>query len=190
MTDREAEGESRPLRIGISACLLGERVRYDADHKRHSLLTVIGREIPELEWIAVCPEVDIGLGTPRPPMILRRSGEGEDGIRLLTPSTGADHTETMGRYAEARVEELAALGVAGYVLKSRSPSCGLGSTPVHESSGEREIGRGSGLFARALRDRFPEMPIVEETDVTDRRSLLSFLEEAREYAETRRVQRT
>src|SRR5436305_1535237 len=76
------------LRIGVSACLLGQEVRYNGGHKRDAFLTdTFGRYV---EWVAVCPEVEVGMGTPRPPIRLERRGEE---VRLVTPSTGEDSTE-------------------------------------------------------------------------------------------------
>src|SRR5512147_3233577 len=92
----------RPIRIGISACLLGEKVRFDGGHKRDAFLTeTFGRFV---EWVPVCPEVECGLGTPRESMRLVR---GEDGVRLLTVKTGVDFTRRMQRFSRSRVLALA-----------------------------------------------------------------------------------
>jgi uncharacterized protein YbbK (DUF523 family)/uncharacterized protein YbgA (DUF1722 family) len=137
-----AEGETRRLRVGISACLLGERVRYDGGHKRHPFLTdVLGKHV---EWVAVCPEVELGLGVPRPPIDLV---ETEGATRLVVSSTGEDLTERMRAYAAWRAKGLASLELDGYVLKSKSPSCG----------------RDRGLFARALAEAMPALPMEEES---------------------------
>src|SRR5436309_2508857 len=89
-------------RIGISACLLGEPVRYDAGHKRDAwIVEVLG---PTVEWVPVCPEVEAGFGTPREAMRLVRTNEG--GIALMTTGEARDVTERMRRYAHRRVEEL------------------------------------------------------------------------------------
>src|SRR5437764_13438392 len=108
------------LRIGISACLLGQEVRYNGGHKRDAFLTdTFGRYV---EWVAVCPEVELGMGTPRPPVRLERHG-GE--VRLRMPSTGEDLTAPMRAWAGCRAAELAAMDLDGYVLKKDSPSCGM-----------------------------------------------------------------
>jgi uncharacterized protein YbbK (DUF523 family) len=107
----------RPVRVGVSSCLLGEKVRFDGGHKRDRFLTEgLG---PFVEWVPVCPEVELGLGTPRPTL---RLSDSDDGIRLVTPKTGADHTDTMTAFARRRVRELAGAGLSGYVLKRGSPS--------------------------------------------------------------------
>lgn len=105
------------VRIGISACLLGEPVRFDGGHKRDSFLTgIFGRYV---DWTPVCPEVEIGLGVPRD--TLRLVDEG-NGIRLVAPKSGMDHTAKMIQYAASRFKELTILRLSGYVLKRASPS--------------------------------------------------------------------
>lgn len=151
---------TRP-RVGISSCLLGEAVRYDGGHKRDGFLAdELGRLV---EWVPVCPEVEMGLGVPRPPMQLVRIG---GATRLVTPSTGADHTAAMGGWAARRLEELAPAELCGYVLKSRSPSCGLDGVALFDQRGEPEA-EGRGLFAAALVARFPELPVEDEVGLAD-----------------------
>jgi len=157
------------LRLGISACLLGERVRWDGGEKRAPLLCdLLGGGI---DWLPVCPEVEIGLGTPRPPMILRRRGRG---TALWVPKTGDDPTARMREWARERIAALAAQGIAGYVLKSRSPSCGLRNVPVHDAQGA-VVAKGSGLFAAALEHALPLLPMAEERELEDPASLAQFL---------------
>jgi uncharacterized protein YbbK (DUF523 family)/uncharacterized protein YbgA (DUF1722 family) len=160
------------LRLGISSCLLGQRVRYDGGDKRAALLAeVVGSRV---EWVPVCPEVEVGLGTPRPPMVLRR---GAGGPRLWTPSTGTDGTVAMRRFVRERVAALAAAGLSGYVLKSRSPSCGLRSVPLLDEKGER-VATGSGLFAAALGRQLPRLPLAEEVELEEPAALAQFLRRA------------
>ena len=160
------------LRLGISSCLLGNHVRYDGGDKRAPLLSeVVGTRV---EWVPVCPEVELGLGTPRPPMVLRRAAGGP---RLWTPSTGDDHTRAMRRFAAERIARLTADGIAGYVLKSRSPSCGLRSVAVEDDARQR-VATGSGLFASALCHRLPLVPLAEEQELEDPAALAQFLRRA------------
>src|SRR3954452_17971392 len=108
------------LRIGVSACLLGQEVRYNGGHKQDAFLTdTFGRYV---EWVAVCPEVELGMGTPRPPIRLERL---EEEVRLVMPSTGEDYTALMRAWSERRDEALAGMELDGYVLKKDSPSCGM-----------------------------------------------------------------
>ena len=118
------------IRIGISACLLGDQVRYDGGHKRDGFLAdVLG---PLVELVKVCPEVEIGMGTPRESIRLTD----EDGrIRLLTVKTGIDHTDAMTAYAARRTRALAGADLCGYVLKKDSPSCGMTRVKVYRGSG-------------------------------------------------------
>jgi uncharacterized protein YbbK (DUF523 family) len=142
-------------RVGASACLLGKEVRYDGGHKRSAALI----EIVGVEWVAVCPEVELGMSVPREPVALVAG-------RMVGSKSGTDHTETMNRFAEERIAALGALD--GYVLKSRSPSCGLVEVPGAPD--------GSGLFAAALRRLRPDLPVVEETAFDDDRQRRAFLD--------------
>jgi uncharacterized protein YbbK (DUF523 family) len=155
-------------RIGISACLLGQEVRYDGGHKRNAFLVeTLG---PQVEWVPVCPEVELGMGTPRPPIRLeRRSGA----IHLVMPSTGEDFTAAMRAYSARRVEALAAMGLDGYILKKGSPSCGMEGIEIHDDGAPSMEGRG--LFAEALMARLPDLPIEEEGRLGDPLRRESFL---------------
>jgi uncharacterized protein YbgA (DUF1722 family)/uncharacterized protein YbbK (DUF523 family) len=155
-----------PLRIGVSACLLGEEVRYNGGHKRDPFLTdIMGRYV---EWVPVCPEVEIGLGTPRPAMRLVRIGRGEESaVRMVTPETGTDHTDAMRVYAERRVEELARAGLDGYILKKDSPSCGMERVKLYPAEGGPATRETRGLFADALLRRLPHLPVEEEGRLHD-----------------------
>ena len=149
------------IRLGVSACLLGESVRYDGGHKRDAFLTdVLG---PHVEWVAVCPEVELGLGVPRP--TLRLTGR-PAAPRLVEDASGEDLTFRMRQYAETRVGELERLALDGYVLKRASPSCGLFRVPVYREPGARGTA-GRGLFAAVLVDRLPMLPVEEEGRLTD-----------------------
>ena len=157
------------LRIGISQCLLGDNVRYDGAHKRDSfLIETLG---PRVEWVPVCPEVELGLGTPREAM--RLAGDPR-APRLVTITSGIDHTEAMARFSQQRVRELEALNLSGYVFKARSPSCGIGEGPLE-----------TGLFARAFMAHFPDMPVEDEDHLHNPQAVQSFLERAIGYRQLR-----
>ena len=150
-----------PIRIGISACLLGHEVRFDGGHKRDPFLTeTFGRFV---EWVPVCPEVECGLRTPRESMRLVRV---EHGVRLLTVKSGIDLTRQMERFSQSRVPALIGADLSGFVLKKDSPSCGLERVKVYDRHGTPARG-GRGLFAAALRDAFPHLPMEEEGRLTD-----------------------
>jgi uncharacterized protein YbgA (DUF1722 family)/uncharacterized protein YbbK (DUF523 family) len=161
-------------RVGISACLLGEEVRFDGGHKRDRFLTdVLGAHV---EWVPVCPEVEMGLGTPRETLRLIRPSEGLGGLRMVTTRTGVDHTEGMQRWAATRLEELRRDDdLCGYVLKKDSPSCGMERVKTYGGGGMPER-NGRGLFAEALMRRFPTLPVEEEGRLSDPRLRDNFIE--------------
>jgi uncharacterized protein YbgA (DUF1722 family)/uncharacterized protein YbbK (DUF523 family) len=157
----------KPL-LGVSACLLGHEVRFDTGHKRDRfLLEVLG---PFVQWQPICPELEVGMGLPREPV--RLVGPGQP--RLRGSRSGADWTEAMNAHAEARVEGLGALD--GYVLKSKSPSCGMERVKVYVEGGGMPSKDGVGLFAAALMRRWPSLPVEEEGRLCDPGLRDSFLE--------------
>jgi uncharacterized protein YbgA (DUF1722 family)/uncharacterized protein YbbK (DUF523 family) len=165
----------QPIRIGISACLLGERVRYDGGHKHDRYLTqTLGQYFA---WVPVCPEVELGLGTPRETLRLEQAG---DGVRMVMTKGARDLTESMREYARARVEGLAQENLGGYILKSDSPSCGLLRVRVYGSGGMPSR-NGQGLFAQALSERFPDLPIEEEGRLCDPRLRENWIERVFAY---------
>jgi uncharacterized protein YbbK (DUF523 family)/uncharacterized protein YbgA (DUF1722 family) len=147
--------------VGVSACLLGEEVRYDGGHKRNAFL--LEELAPHVRFVPVCPEVAIGLGAPREAIRLVRSG---DRVRLLG-SAGADHTAAMRRWAATVTDELRDRGLSGFVLKKGSPSCGLERVRVWDERVQRLTPSGRGLFAQALVDAMPELAIEEEGRLND-----------------------
>jgi len=167
--------KTTPPRVGISQCLLGDNVRYDGGHKRDSvLIETLGRYV---EWVPVCPEVEVGLGTPREPMHLVGDPLAP---RLVTLNTGVDHTDAMTRFAQRRVRELEALSLSGFVFKSASPSCGIRQVPLFNADWI-ETHDGVGLFARAFITHFPLIPVEEEGQLHDPQALKNFLERVRAY---------
>ncbi|MEV4458679.1 DUF523 and DUF1722 domain-containing protein [Microbispora sp. NPDC049633] len=153
-----AEG-IRP-RVAVSSCLLGAPVRFDGGHSRDRFLTA---ELSEhVDWVPVCPEIEIGLGAPRETLRLERSA---DGPRLMTRRTRADLTAPMTALAAGRVAGLA--DVDGYVFKSRSPSCGLHGIPVYGGESGPADRRGRGVFAAAIAAARPELAIEDEGRLHD-----------------------
>jgi uncharacterized protein YbgA (DUF1722 family)/uncharacterized protein YbbK (DUF523 family) len=149
------------VRILVSACLLGEKVRYDGGHKRDIFLNeTLG---PFVEWVRVCPEVDCGLPVPREAM--RLVGDPAS-PRLVGNRTGVDHTERMERWAAARLEELSALDLCGYICKKDSPSSGMERVKVYGGGGN-PARTGAGVFTRRFMERFPRVPVEEEGRLTD-----------------------
>lgn len=145
-----------PLRIGISSCLLGRKVRYDGGHKRSHYITDILGEY--LDLVPVCPELEVGMGVPREPVRL----EGSAGApRMIGTLSRKDWSGRMRAYSGRRVRQLDRKRLSGYLLKKGSPSCGLARVKVYKARGPMER-KGSGLFAAALRSRMPLLPVEEE----------------------------
>lgn len=166
-----------PVRIAVSACLLGERVRYDGDHSRNDFVAEALDRCFEL--IPDCPEVGIGLGTPRPKIHL---AEDERGRIRLRDAEGGDLTARMSAYAAAAARRFTERRVAGMVLKSKSPSCGIGDARVAlpgaagNPGGVGGSGRtaqpperpdGTGLFAAGLAAARPRVLIISEAGLAD-----------------------
>ena len=159
------------LRLGVSACLLGRKVRYDGQHKRDPFLVDVLGEF--VEWVPVCPEQELGLGVPREPIRLVGLSAAP---RLVGERSGDDHTEPMRRLAEARVRELAGLALDGYVTKKGSPSCGMERVRVHGGRGGPARRDGVGAFAAVLLARLPLLPVEEEGRLQDPALRESFVE--------------
>lgn len=149
------------IRLGISTCLLGENVRFDGGHKHDLYLTeTLGKFI---EWIPVCPEVEIGLGTPRESLHL--TGD-PTAPRLVTTKTHQDHTAAMLKFSSTKIEQLKRLQLNGYILKKASPSCGMERVRVYSEKG-MPARNGVGLYARMLMEKMPNLPIEEEGRLND-----------------------
>ncbi|HSL47834.1 MAG TPA: DUF523 and DUF1722 domain-containing protein [Candidatus Deferrimicrobiaceae bacterium] len=150
-----------PIRVGLSSCLLGEEVRYDGGHQKDTYITgVLGGHFT---WVAVCPEMEVGMGVPREP--IRLVGDAA-APRLLGVTSGTDHTERMNEFARRRVDALRGQGLSGYILKRASPSCGMERVKVYRESGPAAR-TGVGLFARVLTETLPLLPVEEEGRLND-----------------------
>jgi uncharacterized protein YbgA (DUF1722 family)/uncharacterized protein YbbK (DUF523 family) len=143
--------------LGISACLLGEKVRYDGGHKLDRYLRDVLGEF--VNWIPVCPEVECGLTVPRG--IMRLAAESPGSPRLVTLSSGVDQTERMMNWTKKRLNNLEKQNLIGFVFKARSPSCGMRNVKVYDGLGAPHK-NGIGLFARAFMERFPLIAAEEE----------------------------
>jgi uncharacterized protein YbgA (DUF1722 family)/uncharacterized protein YbbK (DUF523 family) len=163
------------IRLGISTCLLGERVRYDGGHKLDRYLT--GTLGQFFEWVPVCPEVEIGLPTPRESM--RLVGDAKD-PRLIAPKSGNDYTERMIAWAQGRLDELATMSLSGFVAKKDSPSSGVFRVKVYNEHGMAQR-NGMGIFPHELMNRFPLLPIEEEGRLNDMPLRENFIERVFAY---------
>ena len=157
------------VRIAISSCLLGERVRYDGESKLQSWLVDCG----EVVWVPVCPEVEIGMSIPREAIQIEES---YDGIKLFGVESRQDWTEQMNDFTRQRVLQLQAADIAGYVFKARSPSCGIGDVPLMGAFGQSVVGKTNGRFCDVLMEMWPELPIANEVIMLDAKQREEFLQ--------------
>ena len=140
--------------MGVSSCLLGALVRFNGGHKRSGFLTdELG---PYVDWVPYCPEIEIGLGTPREPIRLTADG------RLVNRSGTADHTPAM-----AALPLPLPLAVDGYVFKAKSPSCGIWGIPRYRDDGQASGATGPGLYAGRVMTRFPLLAVEDEGRLND-----------------------
>ncbi len=166
--------------VGISSCLLGNEVRYDGRHKHSRYCTEILARYFELR--PICPELEAGLGVPRPPIHLRDDG---DELRLVEVSAGTDHTAAMDRVIDRAMASLGDL--RGFVLKAKSPSCGLERIPVHDLHRQIVRHNGRGMFAEALVRYYPRMPVAEETHLEDDQLRADFIGQVLAYHKWRQT---
>ena len=146
--------------IAISSCLLGEQVRYDGGHKHDRYLT--GTLGQWFTYVPLCPEVGIGLGTPREPIRLVQIG---DAVRVRgVRDAELDVTDDLEAYADAVADQIA--GTCGYVFKRASPSCGMERVKVYTGKGMPSAA-GVGAYAGAVMRRFPRLPVEEEGRLND-----------------------
>jgi uncharacterized protein YbbK (DUF523 family) len=142
-------------RIAISACLLGHRVRYDGGHKTDGwIVETLGRRV---DWIPICPEIEAGLGLPREPIDLFRDAT-DAATHVIGSKSGRDFTSALREASLRLLEQVTRAD--GHILKSRSPSCGRGDAPITG-------GTTDGVYAAALRLRYPDQPAVTEVELTD-----------------------
>lgn len=158
------------IRIAISSCLLGQRVRYDGGHKYNDyIIETLGQFF---EFVPFCPEVAIGLSIPRPPIRLvavGRHGRRARGVK----DESLDVTDQLVAYAETVVPKLA--DVSGYILKKDSPSCGMKGVEVYSAKG-KPIDSASGIYAGTLMAQLPELPFEEEDRLMEPHTRENFIE--------------
>jgi len=158
------------IKLGVSACLLGENVRYNGGHKLDRFLTgTLGQYV---EYISLCPEVESGLPVPRESMHLEGDPESP---RLVTSKTRQDMTDRMVNRAKKRVVELEKEGLCGFVFKSNSPSSGMERVRVYNEKG-MPVKKGAGIFAKMFMDHFPLLPVEDEGRLHDPKLRENFVE--------------
>ena len=160
-TGTTEKATDQPIRVGVSACLLGQEVRYDGGHSRDRYVTDTLAEYFDL--VSVCPEAEIGMGTPRE--TIRLHGELES-PRLIGSQSATDWTTPMNTWSRRRVRQLASENLSGYIFKRNSPSCGVFRVKVYRDKGMPQK-QGRGLFAAEFAKQFPLVPIEEEGRLCD-----------------------
>ena len=153
----------KKIKIGVSSCLLGERVRYDGECKRNQpVIDLLGQRF---EAVPVCPEVELGMGVPREAVQLVA---GDLAPYMVGIESGKDWTQAMTDFSSQKLETLTHL--SGFIFKSRSPSCGTGNVPLHH---EQE--KSAGLFAQAFTKHFPALPVIDEEQLQDEKAREGFI---------------
>jgi uncharacterized protein YbgA (DUF1722 family)/uncharacterized protein YbbK (DUF523 family) len=147
----DGAGAARP-RVGVSSCLLGQEVRFNGGHKRCRFLT--DELAAYVDWVPYCPEMEIGLGTPREPIRLTADG------RLVNRGGTADHTALMTALPLPE-------GLDGYVFKAKSPSCGIHAISRYRDDGQEADRSGRGLFAGRVLAAFPLLAAEDEGRLND-----------------------
>lgn len=154
--------------MGVSRCLLGDAVRYDGQSKANAIVLQKLKAIFEL--VPVCPEVEAGLSIPRPPVQLTGSIQNPRLTGRDDPSI--DVTDIMQHYCQAKPAELDQL--SGFIFKSRSPSCGLNSTPVF-INGLCVDENSRGIFARIMCATYPALAVIEDNELDNPAMLNNFI---------------
>lgn len=159
MSQGDQSGEK--IKVGVSSCLLGEKVRWNGDHKKH--VYVYDMLSPYFDWVTTCPEVEIGMGILRETVYLEGSVEA---TRMIGEKTKTDWTRRMRAYSEKRGRELSKLGISGYIFKKNLPSCGLMRVKVYLAK-RMLAGQGRGLFAGEVVRQNPWITLEEEGRLSD-----------------------
>jgi len=148
------------IKVGISACLLGDEVRYDGGHKRSAFCA--DELIRHVEFVKLCPEVGIGMPIPRPTIRLENHTEG---VRAVVPKTGEDVTSKLRLFAEKAQPHLQQL--SGYVLCAKSPSCGMERVKLYDPTTGYAKKEAQGIFVQRLRELYPALPLEEDGRLND-----------------------
>lgn len=168
--------EKKKNTIGISFCLLGEKVRYDGISKREDSLIKKLHHIVSL--LPICPEVEIGMTVPREKLKLVGSLEN---LKMIAEETGKDWTESMMEFCQNRIVKDDFKNISGLIMKSKSPSCGMETVEVFDG-GKLISEKGTGLFVSVVRRVFPSLPIIDELSLRDSNSFDNFINRVNDFA--------
>ena len=158
------------IKIGVSSCLLGEKVRWNGDHKQDRYVReILGNYF---EYVPVCPEMEVGMGVPRETVALYGTLEEP---KMISKKSKIDWTERMNRYLKDRINQLTRDELSGYIFKSKSPSCGIARVPVFSETDRSKARHGAGMFSNAFIKKFPLVPIEDEGRLNDAKIRESFI---------------
>ena len=157
------------IKVGVCSCLLGEKVRWNGDHKQDLFVKDLMGQF--FEWVPTCPEVEIGMGIPRETVQLQGDPKAP---RMVGNTTGTDWTSRMNRYSQKRSAELADMNLSGYIFKNRSPSCGIARIKVYGDDGN-PTPNGRGLFAESFMQQCTLVPVEDEGRLHDARIRENFI---------------
>jgi uncharacterized protein YbbK (DUF523 family) len=177
---RKVETGEKP-KVGISSCLLGEAVRYDGKHKLH---TVIVENVgPKVEWVSVCPEMELGLGVPRESLNL----VGDSGsAKLLAAESGIDWTPQMKEFTCRKLDTFKLLKLDGYIFKESSPSCGVDDIKLYrDATLGNFVLKGRGVFAKLFLEYFPNLPVTDEGKLSTVEDCYQFLQTIYQHQQNR-----
>ncbi|MGR4990466.1 YbgA family protein [Vibrio rotiferianus] len=149
------------IKVGISSCVLGQRVRFDSGHKISNFVT---KELDGyFNFVPVCPEVGVGMSVPRPTI---RLVSNEERIALVeTRNPDNDHTDNMLAYSKNKVNELEGEQLCGYIVCAKSPTCGMERVKVYSKNNAAK--EGIGLYTRTLMEKMPWLPVEEDGRLND-----------------------
>lgn len=174
-TTEVVPGETHTIVIGVSSCLLGHQVRYDGAHKKHPMIE--SQLCSNFRCLPLCPEYAIGMGVPRQPIKLVQL---EDTIHALGVNDNTlDVTGQLRAYGEFVAQQYPTL--CGYVFKARSPSCAIGTVALFDMN-ENPLGVTSGIYAQRVLQSIPGLPVIEESELTDKASVNRFIKRVIDYA--------
>lgn len=166
--------QTSKIKVGVSSCLLGERVRFDSGHKKDKFIKDTLSDYFTLE--PFCPEVNIGMTIPREPIRLIAT---ENQTRCVgTKDANLDVTDKLEASAEKQKEWHATL--SGYILKKDSPSCGMERVKVYSKGAPSRTG--VGIYANRMMKNFPHLPVEEEGRLNDPRLRENFIQHVYIYS--------
>jgi uncharacterized protein YbbK (DUF523 family) len=177
-----APGTGKKPRVGVSSCLLGDKVRYDGESKWHRItVEIIG---PVVEWVPLCPEIEIGMGVPRDPVNLVGPVESPS---LVAVGTGINWSKEMKVFSRKKIQTWKKQGLNGYIFKSSSPSCGLRKVKVYKDlSREHWVSSGIGMFVSEFLREFPDLPVADEDELSTEQEAEVFIDKIKRHQQFHR----